>query len=113
MPRTRISTEDKRRLIDAHNNGENYEVTARVLGIARGIARSIISRHQTTGVSIHSRGSRKNVKVDEEMTQQCVQIVEDHPEFTLNQIEGFGIGLTNEATGQYQHYFQDASWTLL
>ena len=87
MPRARISAEDKRRIIDAHNNGEDYEETARVLGIARGTAWSIISRHQRTGVIARPRGGRRNVKVDQEMSQQRVQIVEERPEFTLNQIK--------------------------
>ena len=87
MPRARISLDDKRRIIDAHNNGEDYEETARVLGIARGTAWSIINRHQRTGVIARPRGGRRNAKVDEEMTEQCVQIVENHPEFTLSQIK--------------------------
>ena len=87
MPRARISVDDKRRIIDAHNNGEDYEEAARVLGIKRGTAWSIINRHQRTGVIARPRGGRRNVKVDDEITEQCIRIVEDHPEYTLTQIK--------------------------
>ena len=49
MPRQKISLEIKTRIVDAHNNAEDYEDVARLLGVKRGTAYSIIQRHQLTG----------------------------------------------------------------
>ena len=38
MPRNRISLETKQRIIDTHNEGQDYLEVARVLGVARGTA---------------------------------------------------------------------------
>ena len=44
MPRERISDETKRRIIKAHENQRDYMEVARVLGVKRGTAWSIVSR---------------------------------------------------------------------
>ena len=86
MPRNRISLETKQRIIDAYGNGHDYVEVARVLGVARGTAWSIVRRHQLQGVVERPRGGARNSKVDQEMTEACVAIVEQHVEFTLSQI---------------------------
>ena len=55
MPRNRISLETKQRIIDAHNQGQDYLEVARVFGVARGTARSIVRRHQRHGVVVRRR----------------------------------------------------------
>ena len=86
MPRQKISLEIKTRIVDAHNNGEDYEDVARLLGVKRGTAYSIIRRHQQTGQVEQPRGGAHNRKVDAEMTACAIQTVEEHPEYTLLQI---------------------------
>lgn len=87
MPRAKISIQDKERIIAAHENGDDYMETARVLGIVRGTAWSIIRRHQHNGVVALPRGGPRNRKVDDEMRNACVAIVDNHPEYTLVQIK--------------------------
>jgi len=59
---------------------------ARVLGVARGTAWSIIRRHIEFGQVARRRGGAHNQKMDDDMVQMCVTIVEAHPEYTLTQI---------------------------
>ena len=87
MPRNRISQETKQRIVDAHMNGDDYVEVARVLGVARGTAWSIVRRHQLHGVVERPRGGARNAKMNEEMTNACgVAIVEMHVDYTLSQI---------------------------
>ena len=70
MPRSRISEADKRRLVDTHDNGENYMVNyvAHTLRIKRGIAWFIIRRYQDQEpIKFRHRGGAKNIKIDEEI----------------------------------------------
>ena len=86
MPYNRISLETKHRIIDAHNEGQDYLEVARVLGVTRGTAWFIVRRHQRHGVAGRRRGGARNTKVDKEMTAACVAIVEQHIEYMLAQI---------------------------
>ena len=86
MTRRSISEEDKRRLIDAYEDGKSYEEVADVLGIKRGTAYHVIRRFKKTGVVARTRGGRNHQLVDEEMEGAAVSIVEQHAEFTLAQI---------------------------
>ena len=86
MARRHISEEDKRRLIDAYDEGRSYQEVADVLGIKRGTAYHVIRRFKNTGVVARMRGGRNHQLVDEEMEDAVVSIVEQHPEFTLAQI---------------------------
>lgn len=87
MPRARISEQDKRRLVEAHANGDDYVEVAKTLGIKRGTAWSIVRRHQDQHpMEFKQRGGARNTKVDEEIASAAVAIVDDHPEFTLAQI---------------------------
>ena len=84
MPRERISDETKRRIIEAHENQGDYMEVARVLGVKRGTAWSIVSRFLANGVVVRPRGGRRITKIDAEMIETYIQIVEDHAEYTLN-----------------------------
>ena len=90
MPRAyaSISKNDKLRLIRAHENQEDYHEVARTLGIKRTTAWAIIRRHQQTGAIERPRGgAREEVrKVDDEMKAAMVDIIEQHPSYTLKQI---------------------------
>lgn len=86
MPYTKITDVDKQRIVDAYENHENYEETARVLGITRNTAYAIIRRYRRDGVISKPRGGAHNTKLDDEMIQTIIAIVEGHCEFTLQQI---------------------------
>ena len=82
-----IGREDKERLVQAHENGQDYYEVAQLLGMKRGTAWGIISRYMRDGeVVVRARGGAQNRKVDAAMRECVVHIVEEHPEFTLNQI---------------------------
>ena len=80
---------DKQRLYDAFNRGEDYYDLARHLGIKRTTAWAIVKRaDENNGQVSRPRGGarRASTKVTEDMRQVTVDIVEQHPEFTLDQI---------------------------
>ena len=72
MPRNRISTEDKQRIIDAYAAGEDYVEAARLLGVKRTTAWGIVRRHQLHGQVNRPRGGARHQKVDQEMTDNMV-----------------------------------------
>ena len=88
MARARISNEDKQRLVDAHDRGEDYVDLARQLNIKQGTAWAIISRaHRRDGVVALPRGGPRRMKLDDEIRNTLVQLVEEHPTFTLVQLK--------------------------
>lgn len=87
MPRARITVADKRRLVDAHERGDDYVDLARQLGIRRGTAWAIVRRaDQRDGIVALPRGGRRRAVVDEEIRAALVAIVEEHPTYTLLQL---------------------------
>lgn len=89
MPYQRISEVDKQRIVDAHNNDEDYVETARLLGVKRTTAWAIIRRFLESGLVVRPRGGFRQEanKVDEEMKNTLVEIVEEHAAFTLSQVK--------------------------
>ena len=67
-------------------NGEDYVETAKLLGIKRTTAWGIVRRYQLYGQVNRPRGGARYRKVDQEMIDQMIATVEEHPEFTLSQI---------------------------
>lgn len=85
--RARITLEDKKRLVRAFENEEDYGVLADQLGINRGSARSIIYRTiKRNGVIEKQRGGATYRKVDDEMRNEILQLVEENPAITLQRI---------------------------
>lgn len=85
----KISVLDKQRLVDAHNRGEDYVALARQLDIKRTTAYAIIRRaEENDGVVALPRGGARpqRRRVSPELAEAAVNIVEEHPEFTLDQI---------------------------
>ena len=80
-----ISVVDKRRLIDSFNNGEDYLSLANQLNINVSTARNIVRRAQIGGEIAGARGGRRNVKVDDDMVNMLLELVDEHPEYTLQQ----------------------------
>ena len=87
MPYAKISAENKQRLFDAFRRGEDYVEVARVLGIKRDTAYRIIRRAEARdGVVAMARGGRRRRLVTDEARETAAEIVGEHPEFTLEQI---------------------------
>ena len=89
MPYQRISVTDKERLYAAHQRGEDYIELAKQLGIKRSTAWAIVDRAQKRGgqVAIPRGGLRPTCQiVDDDLIRAAVAVVEEHPEYTLNQI---------------------------
>ena len=84
---SKISREDKIRLVRAFRNLEDYQLLAEQLGIKPSTARKIVSRAmrmedpETIGDS--TRGEAHNVKVDLEMQEIISEIIGENPAATL------------------------------
>lgn len=85
MPRNHISKDLKERLVEAYNRGEDYVELARQLGIKRTSAYTIIRRSQESPPR-NGWGGYRGRKLDEEMIQAAIIIIEDFPAYTLDQI---------------------------
>lgn len=97
MPNARISTRDKERIIASYERYEDYQEVARTLGVKPGTAYAIVRRYRMTGEVERRRGGTNNSKVDDEMIEAVVQIVQDHVEYTLTQInDELGVRLPNK-----------------
>ena len=84
MPYTRISAEDKRRLIAAYENNEDYRHLAEMLNIAT--AYSIVRRYNEDGRIERPRGGFRGRKMTPEMTEAACAIVEENNALTPMQI---------------------------
>ena len=83
----RVSAEDRQRLVDAFRDGVDYLACAAQLGIRRGTAYSIIRRYQTTGaIGAAPRAGGRPSKMDTEMRDFCMLLVEDMPTITLREM---------------------------
>ena len=87
--RQAISAIDKQRIVDAFEDPErDYLEMAKTLRIPRGTAWSIVRRYQLASgeVIVRRRGGGRHIKIDQEMQQCLVRLVEQHPNFTLYQL---------------------------
>ena len=77
--------ETKNRIIAAHTR--DYVEVARILGVKRGTAYSIVAQNQANSeIPSRPRGGARNIRLDAEMQLKIVDIVERHPEFTELQV---------------------------
>lgn len=83
------SREDKERLIRAFEENRDYLELADGLGINSGTAHGIIARHQQGMPVAAARGGRRadQVVLTDAIVQQMVNIIEEHPAYTLKQIQ--------------------------
>ena len=88
MPYCRVTTEVKQAIIDAYENHEDYLEAARPLQLKRTTAYGIVRRWKEKGIFQQRGGGVRiqRVKVDEEMKNAAIAIVEAHSAFTLKQI---------------------------
>ena len=85
----RIALVEKQRIYDAFLRHEDYVELAKQLGIKRTTAWAIINRaEKNAGQVARARGGVRpgSVKVTDNVIQAAVNITQEHPEFTLNQI---------------------------
>lgn len=88
MPRGRnINVEDKRRLVRAYRNAEDYQQLAEQLGINKSTARSIVSiamrKPNPEDITNRARGGATRVKVDDEMRRAVEEIIGENAAITL------------------------------
>ena len=84
----KISTDDKARSFQAYTRGEDYLQLARQINVKRTTAYQIIRRALANeGVVAFPRGGVQSVKVNEDMANSAIDIVSEHPEYTLMMIK--------------------------
>ncbi len=86
MPHQRITEDTKTRIIEAFEQEEDYIDVARLLHVKRSSAYSIVRRYQENGIVVRLRGGARHIKVDDDMRDCLIDIVERNPAFTLEQI---------------------------
>ena len=81
---SKVSVADKERLYQAHVRGDDYVRLAEILGMNRTTACHIIRRgNQREGVVALPRGGKRTEKVTAETQRTVLDIVHEHPDFTL------------------------------
>ncbi len=88
MPYQKISLQVKQSIIDAYRRDEDYLAAAALLNVKRTTAHGILSRYIATGLVMKPRGGRReqSSKWDDKMCEHIVEIVQNHPAYTLIQI---------------------------
>lgn len=87
MPRrTMVTDSDRKRLIDKFNENEDFLTTAQELGIKRTTAYSIISKYVKTGEIYSRHGGGRYNKVDNEMIDFLLMLIEATPTITLREL---------------------------
>lgn len=80
----KISLVDRERICAAFDADEDWRTLASQLNIKPQTARSILLRYRENGtVAPSPKGGRRNVKVDEEMKEEILKIVEEDCQVTL------------------------------
>ena len=81
---SKISTEDKAHIFQAYTRGEDYLQLARQINVKRTTAYQIIRRALANeGVNTFLLGGVRSVKVNEDVVNSAIDIVSEHPEYTL------------------------------
>ena len=81
---SKISDADKRRIYDSYLRGDDYLETALLWGIKRTTAYNIVKRANENDGQV--AGGRRRNKVSDEMRREVLDIVELHPDFTIQRI---------------------------
>ena len=84
---SKISTDDKAGIFQTYTRGKDYLQHARQINGKRTTAYQIIRRALTNeGVVAFPRGGVRSVKVNEDMVNSAIDILSEHPEYTLMMI---------------------------
>ena len=87
-PYRRVSAEDRQRIVSDFRDGLDYVACAERLGVRRSTAYSIVRRYQDTGdidLRTSPNGGRPS-KMDAEMRDFLVMLIEDLPSITLKEM---------------------------
>ena len=88
MSRNSITTFDKKRLLDAAVQGQDFAVLAKQLQINMSTARHNIQRaRKRNGVVSLVRGGANNVKIDTEIKHEVQTMLDSNCQMTLKQIK--------------------------
>ncbi|GFN84345.1 Dde superfamily endonuclease [Plakobranchus ocellatus] len=84
---SKINTDDKRRIYESYVRGEDYVDVARLLNVKRTTAYNIVKRtEQNHGQIERPRGGHRHAKVTDAMRAVIRAVVEEHPDFTIRNI---------------------------
>lgn len=87
MKYAKISAVDKKRLVECFQIGGDYQFLARQMNIKKTTAYEIVRRGTAENGAIElPRGGLRYKKMDAELENKITEIVDGHPEFTLQQI---------------------------
>lgn len=88
MARRSVSNQDRQRLVDCYEAGDDFINLAEQLGVNRDTARSVIRVWLNEGrVEAKARGGARNQRVDGEMVQEILRLARDNPFTTLENIK--------------------------
>lgn len=98
MPRNNPTNEDRRRIIDSYDRGEDFVLLGRQLGWKRRTIYNAVQKYRRTGqVGRMQRGGAHNVKVDGEMRDFIRQNIERNPVVTIQQLnQALRAGMQNK-----------------
>ena len=89
MPRQyrAVCADDRERIIRAYRDGNDYVTVARQLGVKRTTAWSVVAKWVRTGDSAASpRGGNQPRKIDNDMIDFYLMLIDDDPTITLKRI---------------------------
>ena len=82
-----VALQDRQRIIDAYRQGEDYVAVAHHLGVRRTTAWSVVAKWlRTEEVNARPRGGCRARKVDEEMLDFFIMMIEADPTITLKRL---------------------------
>lgn len=82
-----VRAEDRQRIIDAYREGTDYVAVAQQLGVRRTTAWSVVAKWIRTGeTTARRRGGNRPRKVDDEMVDFFVMMIESDPTITLKRL---------------------------
>ncbi|GFO21048.1 transposase [Plakobranchus ocellatus] len=84
---SKINTDDKRRTYESYVRSEDYVDVPRLLNVKRTTAYNIVKRaEQNHGQIERPRGGHRHAKVTDAMRAVVRAVVEEHPDFTIRNI---------------------------
>ena len=88
MSRQQTSSVDKKHLIQAYQDDEDYVAFGKQLGIKESTTRSIIKRFKTNP-NPQVRGGHKKKKITDDVLTVLLAFIDENPLSTLNDMQGF------------------------
>ena len=84
---TRVSYQDRQRIVDSFVNGEDFVATATLLGVKRTTAYTIVRTYERTGrIEALPTGGNRRSKLDDETVDFLVMMIEANPSITVKKL---------------------------